>query len=433
MAKGRKKKAPIDEKSLQGFKYLRDIIPLLDRFHLVKDHHNRDLHYDQYLSFILLFYFNPVITSLRGIQEASYLKKVQKRLGVKATSLGSLSEAQGVFDAQLLAPLIPELARKAALLEKDPKLKTLQQTLTAVDGSLLPALPKMLWALWLDDKNKAAKLHLEFDILKGVPTRGEITHGNANEKTNLRNALSPNKLYVLDAGFNLYSLFQDIINANSSVVARLRDNAVWEILEERPLTKDDITAGVTKDIVGNLGGKNKQESLSSAIDAKSPWTAGHSERVTKYALQIGKEMGLSEKELKDLELAGLLHDVGKIGTYESILDKPGKLTDEERAIMRQHPAKGAEILAPIKQWKDIIPGVKYHHEFYDGTGYPEGLKGEAIPLHARILTVADTVDAMGADRPYREGRAMDVIIAELKRCSGTQFDPKVAEAFLKFV
>src|SRR4030066_219312 len=360
MAKGRKKKAPIDEKSLQGFKSLRDIIPLLDRFHLVKDHHNRDLHYDQYLSFILLFYFNPVITSLRGIQEASYLKKVQKRLGVKATSLGSLSEAQGVFDAQLLAPLIPELARKAALLEKDPKLKTLQQTLTAVDGSLLPALPKMLWALWLDDKNKAAKLHLEFDILKGVPTRGEITHGNANEKTNLRNALSPNKLYVLDAGFNLYSLFQDIINANSSVVARLRDNAVWEILEERPLTKDDITAGVTKDIVGNLGGKNKQESLSSAIDAKSPWTAGHSERVTKYALQIGKEMGLSEKELKDLELAGLLHDVGKIGTYESILDKPGKLTDEERAIMQQHPVMGAEILAPIKQLKDIIPGVKNH-------------------------------------------------------------------------
>ncbi len=278
MTKGRKKKAPIDEKSLQGFKYLRDIIPLLDRFHLVKDHHNRDLHYDQYLSFILLFYFNPVITSLRGIQEASHLKKVQKRLGVKATSLGSLSEAQGVFDAQLLAPLIPELAQKAALLEKDPKLKTLQQALTAVDGSLLPALPKMLWALWLDDKNKAAKLHLEFDILKGVPTRGEITHGNANEKTNLRNALSPNKLYVLDAGFNLYSLFQDIINANSSVVARLRDNAIWEVLEERPLTKDDITAGVTKDILVNLGGKNKQESLTSPVRVIEVFHKGDSSR-----------------------------------------------------------------------------------------------------------------------------------------------------------
>jgi len=173
------------------------------------------------------------------------------------------------------------------------------------------------------------------------------------------------------------------------------------------------------------------KSLSSAIDAKSPWTAGHSERVTKYALDIAKQMGLSEKELKNLELAGLLHDVGKIGTYESILDKPAKLTDEELTIMRQHPVKGADILAPIKQLKDIIPCVKYHHEFYDGTGYPDGLKGEAIPLYARILTVADTVDAMGADRPYRKGRAMDVIIGELKRCSGTQFDLKVVEAFLK--
>ncbi len=173
------------------------------------------------------------------------------------------------------------------------------------------------------------------------------------------------------------------------------------------------------------------KSLSSAIDAKSKWTAGHSERVTGYAVKIAKEMGMNGKILKDIELSGLLHDIGKIGTYESILDKPGRLTDEELAIMRQHPVKGAEILASIKQLKDIIPGVKYHHEFYDGKGYPDGLKGEAIPLLARILCVADTVDAMGADRPYRKGRTMDVIIVELKRCSGTQFDPKVVETFLK--
>lgn len=173
------------------------------------------------------------------------------------------------------------------------------------------------------------------------------------------------------------------------------------------------------------------KSLSSAIDAKSPWTAGHSERVTKYAVDIGKEMGLSEKELKDLELVGLLHDVGKIGTYESILDKPGRLTEEEYMIMKQHPGKGAEILAPIRQMKDFIAGIKNHHENYDGTGYPDGLKGEQIPLFSRILSVADSVDAMGADRPYRAGRPMDAIIAELKRCSGTQFDPHVVDAFLK--
>lgn len=173
------------------------------------------------------------------------------------------------------------------------------------------------------------------------------------------------------------------------------------------------------------------ESLSSAIDAKSPWTAGHSARVTKYALDIAKEMGFSENELKDLQLAGLLHDIGKIGTYEAILDKPDKLTEEELKIMRLHPVKGAEILAPIKQLKHIIPGIKYHHEFYDGKGYPDGLKGEEIPIGARILAVADAVDAMGADRPYRNGKPMDAIVAELKRCSGAQFDPKVVEAFLK--
>jgi len=175
------------------------------------------------------------------------------------------------------------------------------------------------------------------------------------------------------------------------------------------------------------------KSLSSAIDAKSKWTAGHSERVTKFAIKIGKGIGFSEKELRDLELSGLLHDVGKIGTYESILDKAGKLTDEEYAIIKRHPGKGAEILLAIKQMKDIIPGVKYHHEFYNGKGYPDGLKGENIPLMARILCVADSVDAMGADRPYRKGRAMDEIIAELKRCSGSQFDPKIVEIFLKSI
>lgn len=175
------------------------------------------------------------------------------------------------------------------------------------------------------------------------------------------------------------------------------------------------------------------KSLAAAIDAKSPWTAGHSTRVTRYALDIAGELGLSEKELKDLELAGLLHDVGKIGTYEYILDKPDKLTDDEIRIMRQHPGKGAEILSPIRQLRDVVPSIRSHHEFYDGTGYPDGLKGEAIPLFARILTVADTADAMGADRPYRKGRGMDAIVAELKRCSGSQFDPRVVEAFLKTI
>ena len=173
--------------------------------------------------------------------------------------------------------------------------------------------------------------------------------------------------------------------------------------------------------------------LSGAIDAKSKWTAGHSERVTDVAIKIAGEMGMDEKSLERIRIAGLLHDIGKIGTYESILDKPDKLLPEELEIVKQHPKRGADILSSIKQLEDIIPAVKSHHEFYDGTGYPDGLKGENISLMARILTVADTVDAMTADRPYRKGMSMDKVIAEVKRCSGTQFDPKVVEVFLKTI
>lgn len=172
------------------------------------------------------------------------------------------------------------------------------------------------------------------------------------------------------------------------------------------------------------------KTLSDAIDAKSPWTRGHSERVTRIALEIGHAMPLNESDLKDLEIAGLLHDIGKLGTYESILDKPGKLTEEETTLMRQHPKKGADILAHIKQMAGIVPGIKSHHEYFDGSGYPDGLKGEDIPKMARILAVADTVDAMSADRPYRKGKPMEVITAEIRRCSGTQFDPAVVRAFL---
>ena len=177
--------------------------------------------------------------------------------------------------------------------------------------------------------------------------------------------------------------------------------------------------------------RNTVRTLSAAIDAKSHWTAGHSERVVACALAIGKEMGLDEKGMNNLETAGLLHDIGKIGTYELIIDKLEGLTEDELKIIRQHPIKGAEILSPIKQLKDIIPAVRHHHEFYNGSGYPDGLKGEEIPLLARIVGVADSVDAMSSDRPYRKGKTRDGIAEILRQCSGTQFDPKVVDAFLR--
>ncbi len=170
--------------------------------------------------------------------------------------------------------------------------------------------------------------------------------------------------------------------------------------------------------------------LSSAIDAKSPWTRGHSERVTNYSVLIGERVMLDDRDIDDLEIAGLLHDIGKIGVIEDLLDKPGKLTDEEFAVVKEHPIKGAEILKPIKQFESIIPVIVHHHENFDGTGYPYGLKGENIPFLSRIISVADTYDAMTAERPYRPTPGREKAMIELKRCSGTQFDPELVNIFL---
>jgi HAMP domain-containing protein len=171
--------------------------------------------------------------------------------------------------------------------------------------------------------------------------------------------------------------------------------------------------------------------LARAIDAKSHWTAGHSERVTELALRIGQTLGLNQKQLDDLHRGGLLHDLGKIGIPPEILDKAGKLTDEEYQLMREHVRIGARILEPIEAYAGIIPVVLHHHEYYDGSGYPEGLSGEDIDLGARIFTVADHYDALISDRPYREGLPQETVIGFIKEDSGTKFDPKVVEAFLE--
>lgn len=176
---------------------------------------------------------------------------------------------------------------------------------------------------------------------------------------------------------------------------------------------------------------NTITSFASVIDAKSPWTRGHSERVTQYAVAIGMTMELDKDAIKGLRLAGTLHDIGKIGLYDVVLEKPSNLTPKEYELVKEHSAKGASILEPIKELKDIISIIKYHHERIDGKGYPDGLKGEDIPLLARILCVADAYDSMTADRPYRKAHSKAFAISELKRCSGTQFDPGVVEAFLK--
>ncbi|MEO0185299.1 MAG: HD domain-containing phosphohydrolase [candidate division WOR-3 bacterium] len=168
-----------------------------------------------------------------------------------------------------------------------------------------------------------------------------------------------------------------------------------------------------------------------AIDAKDPYTKGHSARVVEYALLIGEGMELDKDVLKDLELSAVLHDVGKIGIPDKILSKPGLLTDEEYAYMKRHPELGAAIVEPIRKLKKLVPDILHHHEKYDGRGYPMGLKGNQIPLGARIIAIADSFDAMTSDRPYRPRREINVALKEIKDNKGTQFDPEVAGVFLK--
>jgi putative nucleotidyltransferase with HDIG domain len=174
-------------------------------------------------------------------------------------------------------------------------------------------------------------------------------------------------------------------------------------------------------------------SLAAAVDAKDTFTRGHSERVAAYAMLIGESMGLSHEQRIALEMAAYLHDIGKIGVKEEILLKPGRLDDGEMAQMRHHPLIGANILKPVAFPWAITPVVRHHHEAYDGTGYPAGLKGEEIPLLARILTVADSYEAMTADRPYRAGREPIAALEELRKCAGTQFDPRIVETFCGIV
>lgn len=172
------------------------------------------------------------------------------------------------------------------------------------------------------------------------------------------------------------------------------------------------------------------KSISSALDAKDTYTNGHSFRVTLYSLMIANAVDMGEIEIEDLEMAGLLHDIGKIGIPRSIICKPGKLTDDEFTMMKQHPEIGEKILNGIKRLDNATNWLNKHHERWDGRGYPFGVKGEEIPLPARILAVADTYDAMTSDRSYRKGLPHEVAVEEIKKCSGAQFDPEIAEAFL---
>jgi putative nucleotidyltransferase with HDIG domain len=168
--------------------------------------------------------------------------------------------------------------------------------------------------------------------------------------------------------------------------------------------------------------------LAAAIDEKDPYTRGHSGRVAKYSTLIGQELGLPTDELDRLKISALLHDVGKIGVEDRVLKKPGALTPEEFELMKQHTVKGANIMRPVSQLKEMLPGIELHHEHMDGRGYPYGLQGPQIPLMARIIGVADTLDAMTTNRPYQTAMDLDYALGRIKALAGSKFDEAIVIA-----
>ena len=264
-----KKRHKINEHELKGFKYFKAISNMLESLADAgcdRDRAgNRILCMDQYISLLLLYMFNPICTSLRSLQQASELKKVQKKLGVPRASLGSLSEASTVFDSRNMLQIIEQLGDQLKPIAHHEKLKDLPGILTAVDGTLLKCLPKIAWALWVDDKHKAVKNHLHFEILKGVPVKATITNGNANEKDILAENLESGRIYVLDRGYAKYGLLQKILDGHSSFICRIRDNYVCEVMQERPITADGEAVGVVRDRVVRLGGNGKSDEIDRTV------------------------------------------------------------------------------------------------------------------------------------------------------------------------
>lgn len=239
----RKRKDKIRESDVTGLKYFDQLAPLLERLHddgCQRDRAgNRSLHYDQYCMLVLLYLFNPIVTSLRGIQQASELKKVQRKLGCQRAALGSLSEATSVFDAERLKEIIAELGDRLEPLGRDKRLADIQQTITLVDGSLIAALPKIMEASWRKANDGTGmvkwRLHTHFELLRGVPTRIDVTPnggGAHDERAMLEAVVEPDRLYVGDRGYAKFTLFNRIVGAGSSYVCRLRDNSVWTVVEE---------------------------------------------------------------------------------------------------------------------------------------------------------------------------------------------------------
>ncbi len=260
----RKRRKEIESREITGLKYFDKLAPLLARLRddgCARDRAgNRELHYDQYCMLILLYLFNPVVTSLRGLQQASELEKVQKKLGCPRAALGSLSEATSVFDPERLKEIIAELGAELTPLARDPRLRDVPGAITAVDGTLLAALPKLMQASVLKRATGSGlvkwRLHTHFEVDRYVPARIDVTPnggGAHDERAVLERTIESDRTYVMDRGYAKFTLFNRIVAARSSYVCRLRDNSVYEVVEERPLTDADKALNVLSDQIVSLG------------------------------------------------------------------------------------------------------------------------------------------------------------------------------------
>jgi hypothetical protein len=248
---------PLPEVPLRGARLLKDFLGKLERLHEVGTARdkagNREFFLDQYVGLLLLYFFNPTVTSLRGLREITDLQAVQRQLGCGSVSRSALSEAGGVFDPAPVHEILTELGMQAA-----PAMLPAQQaalrTLTAVDGSLLPALPRMAWALWQGDRHRAAKLHLHFEVARGIPTEASITTGHGAETAQLRQHLQAGRLYVLDRLYAAYGLLADILQARASFIVRVKECTAFITQEERLVTPDARAVGVVRDLlISRLG------------------------------------------------------------------------------------------------------------------------------------------------------------------------------------
>ena len=266
-----KKREEVREKDISGLKYFDKLAPLFASLHEVGCQRdkagNRQLHFDQYCLLMLLCFFNPVVRSLRGIQQASQLRKVQRKLGCQRASLGSLSESTEVFDPERLKEIVAELGEQLEPIARDTRLKDVQHTITLVDGTLLRGLPVLMQAAVEDSRaakvHGKCRLHTQFDLERYVPVRVDVTagvgRGESDERAVLSRALEKGRCYVKDRGYAKFKLFNEIVAAESSYVCRLRDNTRYEVLEERRLEAEDLQAAIVLDAVVLLGDTSKAD------------------------------------------------------------------------------------------------------------------------------------------------------------------------------